>query len=199
MKFEKNMEAAETSKIEKNDFKEIKPQAGMTIDKAKEFVKNLFEGKKPSIELEKLEKLKEDYIEELKSFSEFKETLPDEYFDVKDLRKVPTEETKKLKEEFHNNTVKENLKKQWEKEHGIPWPKYEHDVYVTNKDGEVRCIREAGMDYDAHHIQPLGLGGKNEVSNITPMHADVHFDHKGIHQTDSAYDKIDKLLGGDNK
>ena len=42
-----------------------------------------------------------------------------------------------------------------------------------------------------------GIGGKNEVSNITPMHADVHFDSRGIHKLGSAYDKIDKLLGGE--
>ena len=55
------------------------------------------------------------------------------------------------------------------------------------------------MDYDAHHIQPLGLGGKNEISNITPLHADIHYDSRGIHEKDSAYSKIVNLLEDNNK
>lgn len=201
MGLEKLVEVAEIGKTEKNNFKEIKPQAGMTLEKAKDFVKSFFEDMKSLVESgelkELLKELKEEYLEELKSFSEFAQTLPEKFFDIKDLRKVSPEENGKLRVEFNDNGFKKELKKQWEEIHGIPWPKYDKDVYITNKNGEMVCIRKAGMDYDAHHIQPLGLGGKNEVSNITPMHADVHFDNRGIHKIGSAYDKIDKLLGGE--
>ena len=39
MGLEKLVEVAENTKIEKNNFKDIKPQAGMTLEKAKDFVK----------------------------------------------------------------------------------------------------------------------------------------------------------------
>ena len=55
-------------------------------------------------------------------------------------------------------------------------------------------IRKAGGDYDAHHIQPLGMGGKNEASNITPLHANEHYDKQGVHAPDSPYSKLDKML-----
>ena len=201
MGLEKLVEVAENTKIEKNNFKDIKPQAGMTLEKAKDFVKTFFEDMKSLGESgefkELLKELKEEQIEDLKSFSEFAQTLPEKFFDIEDLKKVSPEENRKLREEFSDKEFKNDLKKQWEEIHGIPWPKYDKDVYITNKNGEMVCIRKAGMDYDAHHIQPLGLGGKNEVSNITPMHADVHFDSRGIHKLGSAYDKIDKLLGGE--
>ena len=57
-------------------------------------------------------------------------------------------------------------------------------------------IRKAGSDYDAHHIQPLGMGGKNEVRNITPLNAEVHYDKQGIHAADSPYSRLDQMLGG---
>lgn len=78
----------------------------------------------------------------------------------------------------------------------MPWPKYTEDVYITNVRGAQVKIREAGQDYDAHHIHPLGLGGKNEASNLTPLRADVHFDHRGVHQEGSPYDQLNKMLGG---
>ena len=59
-----------------------------------------------------------------------------------------------------------------------------------------KLIRKAGSDYDAHHIQPLGMGGKNEVKNITPLNAEVHYDKQGVHSPDSPYTKMDKMLGG---
>ncbi|WP_456068189.1 HNH endonuclease signature motif containing protein [Eshraghiella crossota] len=199
MGLEKLVEVSEIAKTEKDNFKEIKPQNGMTLEKAKDFVKSFFEDMKSLAESgefkELLKELKEEYIDDLKSLSEFAQTFPEKFFDIEDLKKVSPEENKKLREEFIES--KDRLKKQWEDVHGIPWPKYDKDVYITNKDGEQVCIRKAEMDYDAHHIQPLGLGGKNEVSNITPMHADVHFDSRGIHKIGSAYYKIDQLLGGE--
>lgn len=138
----------------------------------------------------KLEKTLKEYFEDLLSKSEFPETLSDSSFDVSDMEKLSPEETALMREEFDD--VKAGLKRQWEEKNGQPWPKYEEDVYSANG----KLIRKAGSDYDAHHIQPLGLGGKNEAGNITPLHAEVHYDKQGIHAPDSPYSKMDKLLGG---
>ena len=78
----------------------------------------------------------------------------------------------------------------------MPWPKYIEDVYIINSRGVLVKIREAGQDYDAHHIHPLSLGGKNEAGNITPLRADYHMDHLGVHSKGSPYDQLNKLLGG---
>ena len=40
------------------------------------------------------------------------------------------------------------------------------------------------------------MGGKNEASNITPLHAEVHYDKQGVHALDSPYSKLDQMLGG---
>lgn len=111
----------------------------------------------------------------MKNKSECPETIPDRPFETADLEKLSPEEVAKRRDEFDD--VKADLKKQWEEEHGRPWPKYEHDVYSANG----KLIRKAGSDYDAHHIQPLGMGGKNEVKNITPLNAEVHYDKQGVH------------------
>ena len=137
-----------------------------------------------------LEQTLDEYFEDLKNKSECPETIPDRPFETADLEKLSPEEVAKRRDEFDD--VKADLKKQWEEEHGRPWPKYEHDVYSANG----KLIRKAGSDYDAHHIQPLGMGGKNEVKNITPLNAEVHYDKQGVHSPDSPYTKMDKMLGG---
>lgn len=38
------------------------------------------------------------------------------------------------------------------------------------------------------------MGGKNEASNITPLHAEVHYDKQGIHAPNSPYTKMNQLL-----
>ena len=201
MAFEKINEAKDTYKTEKNDFKEIKPQNGMTFDRAKEFVSNFIEKAREAVNETKdqieLKKECSEYQKELKNYSEVEDTLPNKSFDVGDLKKVSPEENRVLRDEFSNK--KNELKAQWEEVNGRSWPKYSEDVYITLKSGETKCIRKAGMDYDAHHIQPLGLGGKNDISNITPLHADIHYDSRGIHAKDSAYSKIVNLLEDNNK
>lgn len=137
-----------------------------------------------------LEEILQDYFKDLKESSECPETIPDKPFDAGDLEKRTPEENAKAREEFSDE--KERLKREWEEVNGKPWPKYEHDVYSANG----KLIRKAGSDYDAHHIQPLGMGGKNEVSNITPLNAEVHYDKQGIHAPDSPYSKLDQKLGG---
>lgn len=137
-----------------------------------------------------LEQTVDEYIGDLKDKSECPETIPDRPFEASDLEKLSPEETARRREEFDD--VKGDLKRQWEAEHGRPWPKYDHDVLSANG----RPIRKAGNDYDAHHIQPLGMGGKNEAKNITPLNAEVHYDKQGVHAPDSPYNKIEKMLGG---
>lgn len=137
-----------------------------------------------------LEAEREAYLDDLKARSECPETLPDDPFEVSDLEKVSPEELEAKREEFARK--KDELKRQWEEKHGRPWPKYEHDVYSENG----KLIRKAGQDYDAHHIQPLGMGGKNEVDNITPLHAEEHYDKQGIHAPGSPYDRLNQELGG---
>lgn len=139
---------------------------------------------------EELDKTIANYINDLKEKSDCPETIPDKPFNKTDLKKISPEENAQKREEFDNK--KDELKKEWEKINGRPWPKYKQDVYSSNG----KLIRKAGSDYDAHHIQPLGMGGKNEVKNITPLHAGVHYDKQGVHAPDSPYSKLDNKLGG---
>lgn len=135
-----------------------------------------------------LQELLDAYFDDLYEKSEFPETLPENTFSTDDLKKRSPEETAEKREEFDD--MRTDLKAQWEKENGRSWPKYENDVYSANG----KLIRKAGSDYDAHHIHPLGLGGENEARNITPLHAEVHYDKQGIHAPDSPYNQIDKAL-----
>ncbi|MCM1167368.1 MAG: hypothetical protein NC299_16200 [Lachnospiraceae bacterium] len=132
----------------------------------------------------------DNYLQDIKANSEYPDTIKDDCFTGSDLEKISPEENSRMREEFDEK--KEELKKQWEEQHGVPWPKYDHDVYSSNG----KLIRRAGDDYDAHHIQPLGLGGKNTVENITPLSAEKHYDKQGVHAPGSAYDKLCKAMGG---
>ena len=197
--FSKTADVVDNIKSEEK-YKEIKPETDITDKEVKDFWNNLFndmeqEGNSgEEIAENKLEKVLEDYRDDLKENSEFKDTLPDKPFEASDLEKVSPEENAMKREEF--NAKKENLIQQWEEKIGCSWPTYNENVYITTSRGDVVQIREAGMRYDAHHIQPLGLGGKNEVGNITPLRADVHFDHFGVHAIGGPYDKMEKMLGG---
>ncbi len=139
---------------------------------------------------EDLEKVLRDYFRDLKTKSEWPDTISDKPFEASDLKKRAPEENAEMREEFSDN--KAQLKIEWEKANGTPWPKHEHDVYSAND----KLIRKEGSDYDAHHIQPLGMGGKNEANNITPLNAEIHYDKQGIHAPDSPYSKLDQILGG---
>lgn len=137
-----------------------------------------------------LERLGAAYKADLSDASEYPETLPDKVFDVRTWEKLSPEQTAERREDFDDK--KNGLKRAWEEKNGEPWPKYAEDVYSANG----KLIRKAGADYDAHHIQPLCLGGQNEANNITPLHAEVHYDKQGIHAFGSAYDEICKTIGG---
>lgn len=129
-----------------------------------------------------------NYFSDLKKRSDCPDTIKERPFEARDLKKLSPEETAAKRDEFDDK--KSDLKKQWSEAHGQPWPKYDNDVYSSNG----KMIRKAGGDYDAHHIQPLGMGGKNEASNITPLHANEHYDKQGVHAPDSPYSKLDKML-----
>lgn len=188
----------EIPKEEVEDYKEIKPEEQQSIEEAKSFWDIVFDGgneevaaenEKDNIETD-LEKTLEEYFDDLKEKSEYPDTIPDKPFKTSDLKKLTPEENAKMRDEFDDK--KTQLKKEWEEIYGRPWPKYEHDVYSSNG----KLIRKEGSDYDAHHIQPLGMGGKNEASNITPLNAEVHYDKQGVHSPDSPYSKLDQMLGG---
>lgn len=190
-----NFEIKETM-FQEEHFRDIKPADRMSIEEAKAFFDKIFDSEasdektKEGDNAEKnIEEVLEDYFDDLKDKSECPETISDKPFEMSELEKRSPEENAEMREEFAEK--KAQLKREWEEKNGIPWPKYEHDVYSANG----KLIRKAGSDYDAHHIQPLGMGGKNEASNITPLNAEVHYDKQGVHASDSPYSKLDKMLG----
>lgn len=196
------LEMTEVNKPEVTDYKEIKPESKMLIEEVKEFWDNIFskigfdkmeweyDFSEAQVSETDIEKTLNSYFDDLKCKSECSNTIPDKPFDSSDLEKITPEENSIMREEFDEK--KTQLKKEWEGINGCEWPKYDHDVYSSNG----KLIRKEGSDYDAHHIQPLGMGGKNEVSNITPLNAEVHYDKQGVHAPDSPYSKLDQMLGG---
>ena len=137
------------------------------------------------------EQILAQYFHELHARSEYSSTIPCYPFSSDDLMKLSHDEVSLRRDEF--DEVKSKLKREWEILYDHSWPKYETDVFSLNE----KLIRKAGHDYDAHHIQPLGLGGKNEALNITPLHAREHYDRQGIHSFDGPYNKLCNLLGGE--
>ncbi len=126
----------------------------------------------------------------LKSKSEFADTIKSDALDISSFERVSPEQVKKLRTEFSNLDFKNDLRKEWEKRNNQEWPRYKEDVY--NKNGIK--VRKKGDYYDAHHIQPLSMGGQNVASNITPL--DV-LKHSEIHSTGGSCKKlVDKVAGG---
>ncbi|MDU6340445.1 MAG: hypothetical protein E6583_03855 [Clostridium sp.] len=183
-----------------NAYKQIKPEGVISLNESKDFWDNIFNLEELQIKESNvketdnvesdIEKMVDSYISDLHFKSEYSETISDRPIEPLHLEKLSPQEVAEKREEFDDK--KAELKKGWENENGCQWPKYEQDVYSQNG----KLIRKAGSDYDAHHIQPLSMGGKNEVSNITPLHAEVHYDRQGVHAPDSPYSKLDKILGG---
>ena len=129
-----------------------------------------------------------NYLADLCQYSEYPETLSDSAFSVKDIIIRSPEDNMRMREDFV--TRKTELKKLWEEKYGTEWPKYKDDVYSSNG----HLIRRAGSDYDAHHKQPLELGGRNEVDNITPLRAENHYDKQGVHSPNSPYSQLVNAL-----
>lgn len=180
----------ELDKAELPDDSGESPDAGDLPDDSGEPSAETDEGQ-PEKQLESEEQLVEEYYDDLKEKSPCPETLPEKLPSADSYERMSPEETAKKREEFIEKRAE--LRRAWEEANGRPWPRYETDVYSQNG----KLIRAAGSYYDAHHIQPLCMGGKNEASNITPMHADSHYDKQGIHAPDSPYSKLEQKLGGD--
>lgn len=192
----KVFETEEKKASEVNDYKNIKSDGEMSIEDADKFWDEIF-GQEETYDAsehddpeENLEQTLNGYFDDLKDKSECPDTIPEKPFDVSELKKLSPEENAEMRDEFDDKRAQ--LKKEWEEANGRPWPKYDHDVCSANG----KLIRKEASDYDAHHIQPLGMGGKNIASNITPLNAEVHYDKQGVHSQDSPYSKLDKMLGG---
>ena len=132
-----------------------------------------------------LSELGQNYMNDLRKKSEYPQTLKDTRVNPEEWRKISPEDSRKMREDF--NSKRDGIKHDWEDKNGMSWPKYSEDVYSPKG---IRTRRK-GQDYDAHHIQPLSCGGKNEVSNITPLHSEAH---KDIHAPDGSCGKIQKEM-----
>jgi len=133
---------------------------------------------------EQVEKLIKEYHDDLKNNAEYPDTIE---HDGEPYKKLSSKEIAQKRAEFGDK--KDQLIKEWEEKNGKEWPRYKEDVYINGK-----LIRKAGDRYDAHHIHPLSLGGKNESNNITPINAEKHFDKQVVHALDSPYGKLEKTL-----
>ena len=129
---------------------------------------------------------KREYVEDIKSRSPCPETIDEDAVCESDFKRISPEENAEKRMEFEEK--KGELIKEWERINGREWPRYENDVYSENG----HLIRKAGMRYDAHHIKPLCMGGENTAENLTPLHAEDHYDHQGVHSSDSPYSKLMK-------
>lgn len=99
--------------------------------------------------------------------------------------KLPSEETKVLRQEF--GRVKNELIEEWESKTGREWGRYEEPVYSST--GTI--VRRAGALYDAHHIIELSFGGPAVWWNIHPARfPDEH--QAGIHRSGSPCNDIFK-------
>lgn len=128
-----------------------------------------------------------DYFKELKKVSEFPKTIPKDILKTDTFERVPIDQVKELRRDF-NPIKKSELIAEWEKLNKCSWPTYKEDVYRNGVK-----IREKGMKYDAHHIRPLFLGGKNVASNITPLDVNSHID---IHMPSGGCGKLAKMIEG---
>ena len=131
--------------------------------------------------------LQKSYCQQLKELSPCSETLRFPADNNTIWKRISPENVAEKRLNF--NEIKSDLKTQWESANNQKWPKYTKDVYSDNGS----LIRRAGDAYDAHHIRPLCMGGENTAGNITPMHAQNHYDKQGIHAPGSPYDQMTKL------
>jgi hypothetical protein len=134
---------------------------------------------------ETLEQLKQKYLEDLLAKTEYPETIDIEKAMKADFRKCSSEENRIAREEF--NDLRSDLRDQWAEKNGIEWPLHKENVY--NDKGIL--IKRAGDKYDAHHIQPLAMGGKNEVDNITPFNKNAHTE---LHKSSGPLSELGQYL-----
>lgn len=180
----------ETSPKEVDDFwkAEFHDQAEQAKNDIQDNPDNTSENSEQDVHNKDISELAKEYIDELKSKSDCPDTIPSDPIDPAKLELQPPEKVADKREEFDDNKAK--LRKEWEELNHREWPKYKEDV--VNDDGKV--IRKAGDNYDAHHIQPLQLGGENVASNITPL--DVN-SHREVHSsTGSCKRLVENVKGG---
>ena len=128
-----------------------------------------------------------EYISDLREKSAFGETITNKALNDSKLELKTPEKLAEMREDFEDN--KSKLRKEWETLNNREWPKYTQDV--KNENGVT--IRKAGDNFDAHHIQPLQLGGENVASNLTPMDLAKHAE---IHSKDGSCSKLVKTMEG---
>ena len=188
--FKKIKPEHETSPKEVDDFwkAEFHDQAEQAKNDMQDNSDNTSENSKQDVHNKDISELAKEYIDDLKSKSDCPDTIPSDAIDATKLELQPPEKVADKREEFDDNKAK--LRKEWEELNHQEWPKYKEDV--VNDDGKV--IRKAGDNYDAHHIQPLQLGGENVASNITPL--DVN-SHREVHSsTGSCKRLVENVKGG---
>lgn len=180
----------ETSPKEVDDFweAEFHEQAEQAKNDIQDNSDNTSENSKQDVHNKDISELAKEYIDDLKSKSDCPDTIPSDAIDATKLELQPPEKVADMREEFDDNKAK--LRKEWEELNHQEWPKYKEDV--VNDDGKV--TRKAGDNYDAHHIQPLQLGGENVASNITPL--DIN-SHREVHSsTGSCKRLVENVKGG---
>ena len=188
--FKKIKPEHETSPKEVDDFwkAEFHDQAEQAKNDMQDNSDNTSENSKQDVHNKDISELAKEYIDDLKSKSDCPDTIPSDAIDATKLELQPPEKVADKREEFDDNKAK--LRKEWEELNHQEWPKYKEDV--VNDDGKV--IRKAGDNYDAHHIQPLQLGGENVASNITPL--DIN-SHREVHSsTGSCKRLVENVKGG---
>lgn len=175
-------EPKEVNETKVDNFSDAKAKSEMTFNEAEDFWKSEFheqaeqakadiqdnsdntsKNSNQDVHNKDISEIAKEYINDLKSKSDCPDTIPSDAIDPAKLELQPPEIVAVKREEFDDNKAK--LRKEWEELNHQEWPKYKEDV--VNDDGKV--IRKAGDNYDAHHIQPLQLGGENVASNITPV------------------------------
>ncbi len=127
----------------------------------------------------------DDYFDDIIKHSEFPRTIIN---DGSIWTKITSEQNDVMRTEFKK--LKPTLIGEWETANNLKWPRYETDIYTDSG----KLLRKAGDLYDAHHIKPLEFGGLNTFENITPLHANVHFDKQVIHAPTSPFGQMENLI-----
>lgn len=98
-------------------------------------------------------------------------------------RRLSTSESQEHRKEF--NKHKKEIIAEWEVMNGEKWTTYDKPVY--GRDGKV--LRQAGSNYDAHHILECSWGGDNKAWNMIPAaYPTAH--QNGIHRRGGFADRI---------
>ncbi len=189
--FQKNTEIKDVKASNENMENKIDPDKRIEGEKVPETLQKTFDPDSRVEVKETSETLFHDYI------SDLKELLPSdklggllENVKLKDFCPNTPEVNKAFRNEFKNK--RERLISEWETNTGMKWPTYEKDV--IGKNGQI--LRHAGEKYDAHHIIPVCLGGKNEAENLVPIHVNEHYDRTGVHSKNSPLSRLGSALGG---